>query len=335
MPTILIRTDMGREYGLGHAVRMRALASELAARGALVRFLTTTPALEAFVAPFACETRSPKCLPLNDDIFVVDTKEPWIQVLTSKSYRQDRVKVVRIDHPDASPDSCDLLIAPVNHWHPDTVARLRHAFGPRFLYGWDYVMLATEVTSRQPIPYQERWPRRIVVCAGGSDHAGTLPRLWDWMYTNYEVPERLFLIPQHASYQLPRGYSADVIKTSEGHGWPKLTGQLSIPFDSKYLQTASLVITMFGVMCYECLWYKTPMMVFPHTKENAVGARGLETVARSLIWNGGRLHESTQSQFCKAVAQVYNIHQQCPPQAHTLMDGRGVERVVTAIMELV
>jgi hypothetical protein len=51
------------------------------------------------------------------DTCVIDTKaDDWSN--DDKflcAVRQDGVKVVRIDHPHASPDSCDLLIIPNAH----------------------------------------------------------------------------------------------------------------------------------------------------------------------------------------------------------------------------
>ena len=150
----LIRTDLSSQIGMGHAVRCKALAQALAARGAEVCFTTTTPGLETFVAPFLLD----ECVVWHSyDVLIVDTKaSDWTQDTIALWLARDAgLRVVCIDHTHATHDTCDLLVAPVAHWDDPTVARLRGDFGERFLYGWDYVLIDEAVTQHLEMPSPE------------------------------------------------------------------------------------------------------------------------------------------------------------------------------------
>ncbi len=354
---IIIRCDIGQEHGLGHAVRCRALAHSLAMHGASVCFVTMTPALVAFVAPFQCEVL------VQDSVFQSLARTPWgfepftfvidtkaLAVQNEQQIRRFRDnmaaddKVVRIDHPHATPTSCDLLIGPCNHWEPGTVARLRASFGARFLYGWDYVMLAPEVTQYVPIPYWERKQGPIVFCAGGSDQSGALLKMWQWADDLVLDVPLVFCFGSMATEEvsgwdaLPKVYSEKRRHTEAygqachiyAHHWLK-------PFQHEDLRNAALVIGMFGVTCYEAVWYQTPMLCYAHTSENMEGSFQLQRQSFS-IFAKGMMEAETPEAFCRGITLLWE-HPSYRPNVSAadagLMDGRGVERVAEAILGLV
>ncbi|HEY5865374.1 MAG TPA: hypothetical protein VI542_07450 [Candidatus Tectomicrobia bacterium] len=331
---IVLRCDIGAEHGLGHGVRMRALAQELATHGANVSFVTTTPALEAFVAPFPCQTRSEKCLPLNADVFVVDTKEPWIQAVleTLQARHGNKTKVVRIDHPHTTPDSCDVLIGPCVHWPTETVSALRAAFGDRFLYGWDYVMLAPEVTQQQPIPYEQRRQGPIVFCAGGSDPSGALTKMWQWTQGLALPTEAHFVIGTAFSEKL--GIERPWFDSSSRR---MPTGVFPPHTYRAELRRAAMAVSLFGITIYESVWYRTPLLMLAHTEENLQGAVYLGQAISTASFSDALSFGNGQEYLCEGIRELWESEQDRTARHHAatgLIDGRGTARVAEAILGL-
>src|SRR5262245_55282389 len=118
---ILIYTAIGGPHGMGHASRCRALAQALVTRGAEVEFVTTTPALAAYMTPFACHC--PTDITENSIFSTISGYEPAIAVFDTKvplsedlypliqmgcacpepADHTTTIAVVRIDHPHATP----------------------------------------------------------------------------------------------------------------------------------------------------------------------------------------------------------------------------------------
>jgi len=308
---------------MGHAVRMRALARALAAQGVDVVFQTSTPMLASFVTPFSC-IDLPGYFPSNIDVLIIDTKayisEAWFYEW--RSLRQ--CKVVRIDHPHAEPGTCDLLVAPVAHWHHAVVQRLLEGFGERFLYGWDYVMLNEEVTRRDPIPYEMR-EDNIILCAGGSDPDNILQKMWDWTveadilpgiplgfcYGKYVPPER-----QPKKSTVPHRYV--------------------VPFETRGLAHAKMTVGLFGVTPYECLWYKTPMLMMAHTEENCEGAWNLALASNWACRWLGPIQAMNAKHFKMTLESFWfeSYRVEMNRATHNLLDGRGIERIADAILAL-
>lgn len=324
---IRIRTDIGGMHGMGHAVRMRALAQELVSSGATVSFLTSTEPLLSFVAPLPCQVKSPECLPLDADVFVVDTKEPWINAVleTVGGRKNTRTQVVRIDHPHATQDSCHLLIGPCAHWCPRTVTRLQKEFGPRFLYGWDYVMLAPEVTEQQPIPYEQRMRGPVGVCAGGSDPGKWLVHMAVWCQGMTATNQWIFLVPS--------------MGTSALSGVPWVTVR---PFERRYLREAALIIGLFGMMVYEALWWQTPMLMLGHTDENVEGADALMWASDKAVISIGDIRNHNARTFAACTeAFLPQSRMQYPAdlpfmsfRGQDYLDGLGIQRIAEALMHL-
>ena len=325
---VLIRADCGGVHGLGHSVRMKALAQELAACGASVSFVASTPALKAFVAPFPCvEAWHPNESTRGCDVYVIDTKEEQWGPGEFVRWHTRGIRVVRIDHPHATSASCDLLIGPCAHWPTETVSTLLASFGNRFLCGWDYAMLAPEVTQHQPIPYAERVNGPIVFCAGGSDPSDVLPKMFNWIRAQgwgwYPDVTKVFAIPAaRAEEPVPKF---------------RPTKSYFEPFTRELLREAALVVSLFGVTAYEAIYFQTPTLLLAHTDENRQGAALLEAATPAVRFCDALSLTHGQERFCLAVQQLwqaegerYGMHL----AASGLIDGRGTERVAEAIMRL-
>ena len=323
---ILIRTDIGSHHGMGHAVRMLALAWELQRRGASVTFVTATEALRNYVVPFRCDVGvgpqavTTPCQP--GDILIVDTKaDDWANDASALWLARDAgMRVVRIDHPQAPPYSCDLLIGPCAHWDDETVTRLRTSFGSRFLYGWAYVLLEPLLTLMPPVPQEQMVAESIVFTAGGSDPTQALQAMYDLTATFLSTRQLIFLV----------GAQAPVLETRPGT--KRLSPTLVASFDPVWLRSTELVVTLFGVTSYEALWWEVPQVIFTHTYENQMGARQFAAQHPAMAVCRGDIHHETPETVRQTLESILEQGPYVPRPA--AFDGLGVQRVTQAICEL-
>lgn len=324
-PRIVIRTDIGGPHGYGHASRCLALAHVLRNQGADVFFTTSTGLLQSYVEGFSCYHggESPQQCAGHNTIHVIDTKATdWANDEASLSFlHRHGAKIVRIDHPHATPDSCDLLIGPCAHWSRKTVSKLQTTFGARFLYGWPYAMLTPDVTAFSPIPYAERTNGPIVFCAGGSDPSGALQRMYDWTQTMPSAHLLLFAVGEQADEPAWRGSRTAPTQIQR--------------FKRSMLREASGIVSMFGQTCYEALWYRTPLFTIGHTEENVEGAAIL---ARKMQYGVLDLrmpiYDMSQNLFLWRLETFFEWRERFAERMPHVLDGQGIDRIAKAILAL-
>ena len=330
---VIIRVDIGAEHGMGHAVRCRALAQTLATRGVEVRFVTRTPALAIFVAPFSCTIRN--LGPLEDgDILLFDHKSdfpvyPWRQLM-----RHAGLRLVCID-PESTDPSWNLSIFPNAHQSQTLLDRGQREVGERLLAGWDYVMLAPDVTQQTPLSYDQRQNGPIVFCAGGSDPTGALEQMYQWA-TQYPFPVPLpgllvFLIGASATGNLRKDY--DIAGQSQLH-----IGKTSIePFSLERLRDATLLVTTFGQTCYEALWNQTPALCLARTPEEAAEVQALSARTGGAVRLLGVQRQGEPTHFYDALTTLWRdvaTRHQMSAASAGLFDGKGIDRVAEAVLGL-
>ena len=323
---ILIRTDIGGEHGMGHASRCLTLAKVLRERGAEVLFTTTTPKLESYVQPFPYHLQGTMIFPepFWNATHIIDTKaDDWptenkFLALLKRKYGKS---IVRIDHPHATPESCDLLIGPCAHWESRVVSKLQREFGARFLYGWPYVILDPSITEQSVIPYAERKNGPIVFCAGGSDPSGALQKMYDMTQTWETSHACVFLYGQYSQ-------EPSMGKTSRPH---VTTCRV---FDRRWLRVASLVVTMFGQTVYECLYYNTPVLALGHTDENVEAACRLQLQAPRNVLHGGDVRKFTKDIFIDSMHCALSWFDNRNALNKLDIDDKGASRIADAILAL-
>jgi hypothetical protein len=122
--------------------------------------------------------------------------------------------------------------------------------------------------------------------------------------------------------------------------WPEAVGVTPtqyLPFRLPFLQSAGLVVSMFGVTCYEALYFQTPTLMLSHTDENDWGAFYLGAATDGAVRRLGPLAAQRADTFQHAIRAAWeNVgeRQRMSLAGAGLLDGRGVERVAEAILEL-
>ncbi len=343
---VFLRVDAGGACGFGHLHRMHALAVALRAGGAPPVFVTRTAGLNSLLpapppgeAPWdvwqapGAPTESGVLDWLRHvlqpaDVLVLDVPHPDDphQLTTLRQL----CPVVRLDHPWAEPQTCDLLVLPGAHYDPDTLDTLDAAWGDRLLVGWDYVLLRPDVTAATRRAYGtggcHRWPW-VTCSAGGSDPEQTLPV---WLDLLLAAPAlcpgrtRIFCLGQAARWESPLPVlSPDV--------W--LTG-----YSLDYVQQAELLVCPFGVSVYEALFLGTPCLTVGRTLGDVAAARTLEVASEGALWplttplaqlQRRELYDALQGLY-HSRTRLVGMHR----ASEGRLDGRGAERVAQAILAL-
>lgn len=319
---IVIHSGIGGAWGLGHACRMRALATALLAQGADVSFLVTTPALQDFVAPFpstlsayAWPSCSTPCDVLVEDVPPAAAASPWWYTRL-----REHIRVVRVDAPTATLDTCDALLAPCAHWDDRTVTRLQSAFGKRFLYGWDYVLLEQDVVEMPRVPSADRGDRPVVFAAGGSDPRHLLPQMLAWAGPPPPVQPWFALVPQY-SVTLP----------------PLPTWVEPRVFSRDLLRHAALLVTTFGVTCYEAIYWGIPAFMVASSPSTAEDAVRLMRASRGAVRAVGLPEPDFPDSLRTLIHSLMEQRaerQRMQTASVGLLDGLGAQRAATALLSL-
>ena len=176
----------------------------------------------------------------------------------------------------------------------------------------------------------------MVFCAGGSDPGGALEQLLAWTVPFLPHIEKRYLVGRHSTGACAQRLGGAQWVYGGEHAW--LT-----PFARRHLREAALVVTTFGITPYECLYYRTPVLVVGHTDENKAAAETLHaqmTGAATFTEDGclnGALATLTGEKFTQWMQDYWDCRterQAMHAASAGLLDGRGVERVADAILHL-
>ena len=334
--TIYLRTDCGGQWGMGHAMRLHTLAGALHAAAPAVPlvFVTTTAALRDVVGPdgaawrthvYATDYGALGAMTLRaqpGDVLVLD--QPQAQERDAAGlHLHDTFRVVRIDAPWATPETCDLLVLPGLHHSFETVEALDAQFGERLLVGAEYVLLRPEVTQgAAPWPVASTF---LLVSAGGSDPEADVPLLFEMTRRLADTCPEVFRV--YAMGALAAPWS---VQRPDAHAW--ITG-----FDLDYVRHAGLVLTLWGATVYEALACGTPTVTLARTAREAADAQRLQDASAGAVQSWGLLTDVMREDLCARLTALWHDVAQRTAMHHAsagLLDGGGAGRVAAAVLGL-
>jgi len=321
---------------MGHASRMKALADALAVRGAVVRFVTRTPALAAFVSPVhvwdvADGVSEEEAIGDEGvwehghpaDVVILDKKYPY-QPEWLRSVRR-RVKVVRIDHPHAEADTADLVVIPNMHQPIIETAALIRACPDSVLSGPDYVMIPCDT------PRQDHDADTVLFLTGGSDPSGLMEQWFDWTHR--------MVVPGCQSFVYARG------RMAAGHTpWPPSSWggnpaghDIQVcQFNRALYRRARLAVSLFGGTTYELLHAGVPTLSVAQTGENLRGQLELARCTRNLVVSCGHVRDVASPDDWRQMVRCgwddTDWHGRVRQEGPTLIDGQGIARVADEIV---
>ena len=325
-PTLTLRCDAGGPYGLGHAMRLRAIARELHALAPEMQLYIrgTTQALFRacndpwYVTSVARDEATCTEL-LRGAAVVIDMPQAW-RGDRSNAFRSVRGPIIRIDAPWVTPDLCDVLILPGVHHGAETLSTLQQQFGERLYAGKEYVVLPN--APAYVVPWEKR-DQTICFVAGGSDPYGILPRMYE-----LSMPLEKLLPGVHRFFL--HGKYAKVAASM------KHAGISLLRYKPEYLCRAGLVVTAWGITAYECLAAQTPAMVVPQDSVTLGDVLRADMATGSALDTMGSLKTYSPQVFSQAIADLWNDtarRQAMHAAAAGFLDDQGATRIARIILD--
>ena len=324
---ILIRVDIGGEYGLGHGTRMVAVAKELSKLGSDVQFITRQARTQQWVRQqgfaSACDVVSDEHsfllsqMAQHDHATLVLDRKDYYEAWQFKELRQ-KGAVIRIDHPNAEPDTADLLIIPNMHQPAMVVERLANDFGEHLLIGADYTILGFSVV---------RWAVErelsLVFFAGGSDPRHILSDMYS-ATRDFDLPgaQKVFAVGSLASK-----LSLD----------PPVPDTIITGFHPALLRKAALAVGPLGTTVYEAMHFGTPVLMFPGIPSDGDCVEALEQATDGAVMALSTSPKIQREELCQGIRELWHDRERLAwigHQTRKMIDGQGARRAAEAIAGL-
>ena len=330
MTIVGIRCDAGARTGVGHLVRCVALAEELVARGAGVRFLSDLGGV-AWAEAQLTQRGLPWHPPPYDPIALVAAVERLeIDALVIDSYtlppghsaavRQAGRRVLAIVDGDFRGQTADIYVDQNLDAHLDVA----DAIG---LAGLDYALLRSSVRSLRPVTPPAHRPGRTpkVVCFfGGTDAYRAAPQVAGLLARTGVGFDATVIA---ANEELHAELSA--IPAGPGQRFEIIPPTDDLP---KLLAGADLAVSASGTSTWELLCLGLPAALVWVVDNQILGYD--RTIARGYAAGLGRLgHLGDEAvSVLRRLLTDAALRTELAARAWAAVDGRGVERVVDALM---
>jgi spore coat polysaccharide biosynthesis predicted glycosyltransferase SpsG len=328
-----IRCDAGPRTGVGHLVRCVALAEELVARGAAVRFLgdlggvawaraqLTQRDLPLDPAPATAQELVAACVRLGLDALVVDSYV--LPPEHSAAVRRSGRTVLAIVDGDFRGQSADIYV------DQNLDSRIT-APGVVGLAGLDYALLRGAVRQYRPLtaPVQEpgRTPK-VVAFFGGTDAYRAAPTIAG-LLVRTGVPFDATVIAAND------GLRAELLAVAPGPGQRlEIVG----PTDElpEMLAGADLAVSASGTSTWELLCLGLPAALTWVVDNQILGYE--RTLARGYAAGLGQLGHLGESSVgtLRDLLTDAGLRTRLAARGWAAVDGRGVERVAGALLDTV
>jgi spore coat polysaccharide biosynthesis predicted glycosyltransferase SpsG len=325
-----IRCDAGARTGVGHLVRCVALAEELVARGAGVRFLSDLGGVQWAEAQLS-QRGLPWQPPPSDPVGLVAAVERLeIDALVIDSYtlppahsaavRKTGRRVLAIVDGDFRGQSADIYV----DQNLDSVIHIDDAIG---LAGLDYALLRSSVRSLRPatapVHHSGRTPK-VVAFFGGTDACRAAPQVAA-LLTATGVPFDATIIG--ANERLRAELAA--VPAGPGQRLEILPPTDELP---KLLAGADLAVSASGTSTWELLCLGLPSALVWVVDNQILGyervmARGIAAGIGQL----GHFGDDAVSTLRRLLTDA-SLRTDLAARAWAAVDGRGVERVADALL---
>ncbi len=349
MNQLLVRADADSRIGTGHLMRTLALAQAWQSADGSATFLSRCESdglRERIESAGFGFIRLPSSHPDGADLEATLAAAERI-IRSAETAANDHWLALDGYHFDSGyqqaiqATGCHLLVMDDNahlpHYHADVLLnqnlnanRLNYNCGPgaRLLLGPDYVLLRPEFTSRRD---QRREPatqaRNVLVTMGGSDPDNITLRIIQTLQQVHTqgLDVRIVIGPTNPH----RASLEEAISNS------RIDFELLSPVtDMSALMTwADVAISAAGSSCWELALLGVPMVLLIIAENQRVIGTGIaERGAALLLGDAANFNPDRLAQTVEKLIGDLPRRQSLASRARTIVDGRGAERVVTAMM---
>lgn len=331
-PRVVIRTEGGPAIGFGHVRRCLSLAQALRERGAGSQFLVNPDAavqeqirLAGFEARLIAVKRDSQetlhwCKALHASAVVVDSYDfsvRWLEALEPRK----RVVVMIDDLGDRDIPSHVFVVNCTPNAEclpPPDGKSVREWAGPK------YALLRQEFAAKPPQRSHHRVERVLITVGGGDPHRLT-PRLIEWTRRalgSVQIDVVIGPLVDETLVSRLNGHHGGVTY----HRHPSHMRELML--------AADLAISAGGQTLYELAATGTPTIAVRLADNQTRNLEGFER-AGALVWAGDAADAELEQcvvATVQAVAGDVARRMQLSANGRRMVDGRGAERVATAIL---
>lgn len=338
---IIIRVDGYQKIGLGHLVRCLAIADKLLERDISTKIVFLSK-LDDFSKKLI-KDRNFKIINLknyekeedyvlrivnkeNADILFIDNiydYEPdYIKKLRNK------IQVIIFHYYRPACFYADKYILPSAHSEDSIVDHILWSKSEvKFFNSADFIIInqeIQEIKEKRQKKKVEHDRLKIVVTTGGSDPAGVLLKILNWLsdrtFSNLDI---CVLKGQAFMHSL----NLELLI-------PKLASNIRVvPYNSNELIDADIAVSTFGVSTYELMYLGIPILSIGHAEPNARGSYLIEKRYKALI-DLGIIDKLSKHGFVESLKSVINsseLRNNLVKRGNKIVDGKGLDRVVDAI----
>ncbi|MEM7568913.1 MAG: hypothetical protein AAF337_03880 [Pseudomonadota bacterium] len=312
--TVILRTDAGGLHGYGHIMRCIALADALAAAGAVPVFWSESlpENIHALLAKraFPVITAPP------------DTTAAWLVVDSYTIGEAERTKLARAaarlaiidDVGDNGPYACDLLINPNPGARTSSYGAAKQA-----LIGADFVLLRRDILSAQT-DRRSGSANRILVSCGGTDPFGITAKV---LQAVHNLGDGIVRVLSNA---------AD-LDVSDKDRVQVVSGDFDM---ASHLLWADVAVLAAGSVQWEAAYLGCPYLALIVADNQAPGATFAagEGASLCLDWRETQTVDALKTDLAALMKDDAGRTAQAQ-KAQALIDGRGAERVVRAMAQMV
>lgn len=345
LPPLLVRADADGQRGIGHVMRCAALAQAWRSRGGAVTVLSCAPravlddSFAAAAVVLAIGSPHPNS---NDLAMMLDTirrqrdgaAPPWLaldgyhfDLAYQRAVRAAGCRLLVIDDTAHLPDyDADMIL---NHGAHAPALDYPCPAGTRLLRGPAYALLRSEFQrqgGRKKFIAQRA--RRLLVTMGGSDPVNATAKIIEALqhFDPANLTVRVVVGPANGR--------AEELRRQAAAAGPRILLEIGRQHLAPLMRWADLALSAAGGTCAELAAMGVPMALLALADNQRPIAAALEAagVAVNLGWHDS-ISSAQIAASLSALADDFSRRSAMSAKARALVDGRGAERVVAAMLE--